>query len=111
MPNIPEALIAFLATASLGAIWSSCSPDFGAPSVIDRFTQIEPKVLIAVDGYHYNGKAVRPLPGGPSDIAAKLPTPARATVWIPHLAAAAEGQPPQQAEPGAAHADSGRTAR
>jgi acetoacetyl-CoA synthetase len=56
MPNIPETLIAFLATASLGAIWSSCSPDFGTQSVIDRFKQIEPKVLIAVDGYQYNGK-------------------------------------------------------
>ncbi|GAA3414811.1 acetoacetate--CoA ligase [Streptosporangium vulgare] len=73
VPNVPEALIAFLATASLGAIWSSCSPDFGAPSVIDRFTQIEPKVLVAVDGYDYNGRhfdrseVVR-------DIAAKLPT-------------------------------------
>ncbi|GLW95977.1 acetoacetate--CoA ligase [Microtetraspora sp. NBRC 16547] len=83
VPNIPEALIAFLATASLGAIWSSCSPDFGAPSVIDRFTQIEPKVLIAVDGYRYNGKAfdradvVR-------DIAAKLPG-LTATVWIPSV--------------------------
>ena len=56
LPNIPEATVAFLATCSLGAIWSSCSPDFGAKSVIDRFQQIEPKVLIAVDGYQYNGK-------------------------------------------------------
>ncbi|AOH54974.1 acetoacetate--CoA ligase [Peribacillus muralis] len=56
MPNIPEAVIAFLATASIGAIWSSCSPDFGARSVIDRFNQIEPVVLLAVDGYQYNGK-------------------------------------------------------
>ncbi len=55
-PNRLEALVAFLATASLGAVWSSCSPDFGAPSVIDRFTQIEPTVLIAVDGYTYGGK-------------------------------------------------------
>src|SRR3954453_7692635 len=57
MPNIPETAAAFLATASLGAIWSSCSPDFGARSVIDRFAQIEPKVLLAVDGYRYNGRA------------------------------------------------------
>jgi len=57
IPNVPEALIAMLATASLGAIWSSCSPDFGASSVIDRFAQISPKVLIAVDGYTYGGKA------------------------------------------------------
>ena len=56
MPNIPEAIAAFLATASIGAVWSSCSPDFGARSVIDRFQQIEPKVLLAVDGYRYNGK-------------------------------------------------------
>ncbi|MEJ7716535.1 MAG: AMP-binding protein [Thermoleophilaceae bacterium] len=56
MPNVPETLVAFLACASLGAIWSSCSPDFGARSVIDRFSQIEPKVLFAVDGYRYGGK-------------------------------------------------------
>jgi acetoacetyl-CoA synthetase len=56
MPNIPEAIVAFLATASIGAIWSSCSPDFGPRSVIDRFAQIEPKVLFAVDGYRYGGK-------------------------------------------------------
>jgi acetoacetyl-CoA synthetase len=56
MPNIPEAIAAFLATASIGAVWSSCSPDFGARSVIDRFAQIEPKVLLAVDGYRYNGR-------------------------------------------------------
>jgi acetoacetyl-CoA synthetase len=88
VPNIPEALIVFLATASLGAIWSSCSPDFGAPSVIDRFTQIEPAVLVAVDGYVYNGRrhdrtdVVR-------DIQASLPT-LRATVLIPYLDPAAE---------------------
>jgi acetoacetyl-CoA synthetase len=56
MPNIPETLVAFLATASIGAIWSSCSPDFGAASVVDRFAQIEPKVLFCVDGYRYNGR-------------------------------------------------------
>jgi acetoacetyl-CoA synthetase len=56
LPNSPEALIAMLATASLGAIWTSCSPDFGAHSVIDRFAQVSPKVLLAVDGYVYNGK-------------------------------------------------------
>ena len=58
LPNIPKSVIAFLATASLGAIWSSCSPDFGTRSVIDRFQQIEPKILFAVDGYYYNGKAI-----------------------------------------------------
>lgn len=56
LPNIPEANIAFLAVNSLGAIWSSSSPDFGTSSVIDRFAQIEPKVLIAVNGYQYGGK-------------------------------------------------------
>jgi acetoacetyl-CoA synthetase len=57
LPNSPEALIALLATASLGAIWTACSPDFGAHSVIDRFAQISPKVLLGVDGYAYNGKS------------------------------------------------------
>jgi acetoacetyl-CoA synthetase len=56
MPNIPETIAAFLATASLGAIWSSAAPEFGARSVIDRFAQIEPKVLLTVDGYRYGGK-------------------------------------------------------
>lgn len=56
LPNIPEATYAFLATISLGAVWSSCSPDFGVNSVVDRFSQIEPKVMFAVDGYQYNGK-------------------------------------------------------
>ncbi len=56
LPNIPEAVVAFLATVSIGAIWSSCSPDFGARSVVERFQQIEPKVLFVVDGYRYGGK-------------------------------------------------------
>ena len=56
LPNGPEAIVGFLATASIGAVWSSCSPDFGASAVIDRFAQIEPKVLLAVDGYSYGGK-------------------------------------------------------
>jgi acetoacetyl-CoA synthetase len=56
LPNVPETIVAFLATASLGAVWSSCSPDFGPASVIDRFAQIEPKVLFCVDGYRYGGK-------------------------------------------------------
>jgi acetoacetyl-CoA synthetase len=55
-PNTPETLVAFLATASLGAIWSSCSPDFGTRAVADRFTQLAPTVLIAVHGYGYGGK-------------------------------------------------------
>ena len=56
IPNVPEAMVALLACASLGAVWSSCSPDFGVGSVVDRFAQIEPKVLLAVDGYRYGGK-------------------------------------------------------
>ena len=57
LPNMPETVIATLATASLGAVWTSCSPDFGVKGVLDRFSQIEPKVLVLADGYFYNGKA------------------------------------------------------
>lgn len=56
IPNIPEAIVCFLAVNSLGAIWSCCSPDFGVSTVVERFSQINPKILIAVDGYQYNGK-------------------------------------------------------
>ena len=62
LPNIPEAVIAMLAATSLGAIWSSCSPDFGAQGVMDRFGQIEPKILFAADGYLYNGKEIDLMP-------------------------------------------------
>lgn len=58
LPNIPEAVVAMLATAALGAVWSSCSPDFGTKGVLDRFGQIEPKVLIAANGYRYAGKLI-----------------------------------------------------
>ena len=61
MPNIPETTIAMLATASLGAIWSSCSPDFGVQGVLDRFGQIEPRVLFCADGYRYSGKEIDSL--------------------------------------------------
>ncbi|MEO1450493.1 MAG: acetoacetate--CoA ligase [Bacteroidota bacterium] len=57
LPNIPQALVAFLATNAVGAVWSSCSPDFGTASVVERFQQIEPKVLFGADGYSYNGRA------------------------------------------------------
>jgi len=57
IPNMPQAIIAMLATASIGAIWSSSSPDFGIKGVLDRFTQIEPKVIFAANGYYYNGKS------------------------------------------------------
>ena len=56
LPNGPEAVVGLLATASIGAVWSSCAPEFGAPTVIDRFAQIEPRVLLATDGYVYGGK-------------------------------------------------------
>ncbi|ADP80602.1 acetoacetate--CoA ligase [Pseudofrankia inefficax] len=58
LPNCPETLVAFLAAASLGAVWASCAPEFGAPSVVDRFAQVEPKVLLAVAGYTYGDKVV-----------------------------------------------------
>ena len=57
MPNIPETVISMLAAVSIGAVWSSCSPDFGFKGVLDRFGQIEPKILITADGYFYNGKS------------------------------------------------------
>ncbi|MDB4885799.1 MAG: acetoacetyl-CoA synthetase [Gemmatimonadetes bacterium] len=61
MPNIPEAVVAMLATASIGALWSSCSPDFGVAGVLDRFGQIEPKILVTADGYRYGGSPVDSL--------------------------------------------------
>ncbi|MBC7106456.1 MAG: acetoacetate--CoA ligase, partial [Firmicutes bacterium] len=83
VPNIPEAVIAFLACASIGAIWSSCSPDFGSRSVVDRFRQIEPKVLFAVDGYQYGGKPFdrRPVV---AELQRALPT-LQETVLVPYL--------------------------
>ncbi|HWQ38664.1 MAG TPA: acetoacetate--CoA ligase [Burkholderiales bacterium] len=79
MPNLPDTIIFMLATASLGAIWSSCSPDFGVQGVIDRFGQIEPKILFAVEGYYYNGKAHDTL-SRVAEIAAGLPTVERVVV-------------------------------
>jgi acetoacetyl-CoA synthetase len=102
-PNRLEALVAFLATAALGAVWSSCSPDFGAASVIDRFTQISPTVLIAVDGYTYGGRqfdvtgTVRDIRSALPDLAGVVhiptlgtPTPAGAIPWNALLAEPAE---------------------
>ncbi|MCS5587314.1 MAG: acetoacetate--CoA ligase [Porticoccaceae bacterium] len=62
MPNVPETIVAMLATSSMGAIWSSCSPDFGINGVMDRFGQIKPKVLFACEGYFYNGKTIDSMP-------------------------------------------------
>jgi acetoacetyl-CoA synthetase len=61
LPNMPQTIAAMLATVSVGATWSSCSPDFGVQGVVDRFGQIEPKVMICVDGYYYNGKVIDSL--------------------------------------------------
>ncbi len=83
LPNVPGAIVAMLATTSLGALWSSCSPDFGVRGVVDRFGQIEPRVLFCADGYRYNGKShdtLARLPG----IVAQLPTVERVVV-IPYL--------------------------
>ncbi len=87
MPNMPETIAAMLAAASIGAIWSSCSPDFGDKGVLDRFGQIEPKLFISCDGYWYNGKK--------QDVSEKLKTVEKAlkplkTVVIPYAGDAAE---------------------
>src|SRR5699024_3683260 len=81
--NIYETVVAFLATASLGAIWSSASPDFGTQSVIDRFKQIEPKVMVTVDGYRYSGKDFNRI-DIVENIQSELPT-LEATIAIPYL--------------------------
>ncbi len=83
VPNVPEAIVAMLAAASLGAVWSSCSPDFGVQGVLDRFGQIEPKVLFAVDGYFYNGKCHDVL-GRLAEIVPQLPSLSRVVV-IPYV--------------------------
>jgi acetoacetyl-CoA synthetase len=85
MPNMPETVIALLATTSIGAIWSSCSPDFGVQGVLDRFGQIEPKVLFCVDGYYYSGKIHDTLPRM-AEIVRRLPT-LKQVVVVPYLIA------------------------
>jgi acetoacetyl-CoA synthetase len=94
VPNIPEAIVAFLACASLGAIWASCSPDFGNRSLVDRFAQISPKVLIAVDGYTYGGKPFdrRPVI---EELRRELPSLER-TVLIGYLDEAAAADDPAE---------------
>ena len=84
LPNMPEAIIAMLASASIGAIWSSCSPDFGTQGVLDRFGQIAPKVLFCVDGYYYTGKSHETLTRI-ADIAQRLPSLEQVVV-VPYLA-------------------------
>jgi acetoacetyl-CoA synthetase len=99
MPNLPETITAFLATVSLGAVWSSCSPDMGSGAVLDRFRQIEPKVMFAVDGYRYGGKSFdrRAVLG---EIVAQLPT-LEHVVLLPYLDAAAQ---PRELRGGVAYA-------
>ncbi|WP_333739590.1 acetoacetate--CoA ligase [Streptomyces sp. IBSBF 2806] len=91
LPNIPEAVVALLATAAVGGVWTSCAPDFGARSVLDRFQQVEPVVLFAVDGYRYGGKA-HDRRAVVAELRAELPT-LRAVVHIPLLGA----EPPEGA--------------
>ena len=98
LPNIPETAIAFLATASLGAIWSSCAPEFGVRSVVDRFAQIEPVVLFAVDGYRYGAKAVDKR-ADVEAIEAALPT-RRHTVHVRYLGDGDDDWTGLLAEPG-----------
>ena len=83
LPNIPEAIAAMLAAASIGAVWSSCSPDFGVAGMLDRFGQIEPRVLIAADGYTYNGKPIDSL-GRVREALDSLPS-VEAVVVVPYL--------------------------
>ncbi|MFD2935796.1 acetoacetate--CoA ligase [Spirosoma flavum] len=83
LPNCPEAVIAFLATNAIGAVWSSCSPDFGTSSVVDRFQQIEPKVLIVADGYTYNGKPIDKSKAI-RELRTNLPT-LQQVIWVPYL--------------------------
>ncbi|HEX5418823.1 MAG TPA: AMP-binding protein, partial [Gammaproteobacteria bacterium] len=83
--NRPEAVVAMLASASIGAVWSSCSPDFGIDAVLDRFGQIEPKVLFATDGYFYNGKSFDSMPAVRA-VAARLPG-LRSVVVVPYRSA------------------------
>lgn len=91
MPNIPETVVAMLAATSLGAVWTSCSPDFGVSGVLDRFGQTTPKVLICPDAYHYGGK-VRPSLPRVAEIMAGLPSVAHLVV-VPHVEAAPDLSP------------------
>jgi acetoacetyl-CoA synthetase len=109
LPNMPETVIAMLATASLGAVWSSCSPDFGVKGVLDRFGQIEPKILVLADGYFYGGKTFDSLDKA-GEIAAALPSLRRVVVvaytrdrpslgGVPNATMLADYLAPYRAEP------------
>ncbi len=90
MPNIPETAISMLAASSMGAVFSSCSPDFGANGALDRFGQIEPKVLIACDGYHYAGKRID-VRSKIAEVVAQVPS-IEAVLWVPVLGVADDAQ-------------------
>ena len=92
-PNLPETLVLLLASASIGAVFSSCAPEFGVQSVRDRWSQIEPAVLLAVDGYRYGARAVDRR-AEVAQIREALPT-LRATVWLPYLDV--DAPPPERA--------------
>jgi acetoacetyl-CoA synthetase len=81
LPNVPEAIVGLLAAASMGAIWTACAPDFGTQSVLDRFVQADPVVLLAVDGYRFNGRRYdrRDVVGALQEALPSL----RATIWVP----------------------------
>jgi len=98
MANVPEAVIAALAAASIGAVWSSCSPDFGVQGVLDRFGQIEPKVLVAISGYHYGGK-YHDCQAKVEQIAANLPT-LRRILWAPGTPELRDPGTPELRDPG-----------
>ena len=89
LPNIPEAVVAMLAAASVGAVWSSCSPDFGVAGVLDRFGQIAPKVLVTADGYFYAGKSIDSL-APVAGVLAALPS-VRTVLVVPFQAGEAQG--------------------
>ena len=91
LPNLPETVIAMLAATSLGAVWSSCSPDFGVQGVLDRFGQIEPKILVGADGYRYNGAPIDSL-GRIREVLAGVPSVER-TVIVPYLRRAPDFRP------------------
>ena len=80
VPNVPESVIAMLGTAATGAVWTSCSPDFGVQGVLDRFGQVEPRILFACDGYYYNGKWISTL-ARVAEVAAKLPSVERVVLF------------------------------
>ncbi len=86
LPNMPESVVAMLATTSIGAIWSSCSPDFGAEGIIDRFGQIEPKILFTADGYFYNGKEIDCLERA-AEVAKRIPSVSHVVV-VPYAGSA-----------------------